>query len=97
MGDPKITQDIEGLNPNPIRHKTYVNVNPKLGFAMSGYTRLQLNIQVRKSLGFNQLDMFDKNLMLPIAWFEIVSYQTKEFLFFFVSNFTRLTFLMPPN
>lgn len=71
MGDTKISNNVDGLKPNPILHKTIINVHPKLGFTMSGYNKVQFNVQVRKSLGFSPLDFFDDNLMLPIAWFEV--------------------------
>lgn len=78
-GDPKVVENIEGLKPNPIKHQSYINVNPRLGFAMSGFSRTQINIQVKKSFGFNQLNMFKNDVMLPVAWFDIVSLKTKPY------------------
>lgn len=72
-GDAKIAAAIEGLKPDPELHKSYVDINPKLGFPMSGYSRLQINVQVQKSFGFSQLNMFSKDMILPIAWFDVVS------------------------
>jgi len=69
--DPALTEAISGINPNQKSHENYIDIHPNLGFAMAGKSRLQMNVQVKKSFGMTQLDMFDDDMILPIAWVEI--------------------------
>lgn len=72
-GDPKLLEDVDGLkSDNAEDYETYVDVHPELGFGMRGKIRLQMNIQVRKSFGISQLDRFKDDVMLPVAWMELV-------------------------
>lgn len=71
--DPSILEYISGLAPNPKEHLTYLDLHPRWGYAMGGKTRLQMNIQVKKSFGMSQLDAFENDMMLPVAWIELVS------------------------
>lgn len=64
---------LEGVNPNRTLHQSYIDVHPKLGFPMGGKTRLQMNVQVKKSFGMNQLDIFEDDMILPVAWIDAVS------------------------
>lgn len=73
MGDPDLRESITGLKPNPKEHRSYIDIHPRWGFAMGGKTKLQMNIQVRKSYGLSQVDVFEDDLILPIAWIELVS------------------------
>lgn len=74
-GDPRLADSVEGLSPPEEEedYETYVDVHPEMGFAMRGKFRLQMNIQVRKSFGISQLDKFEDEMMLPVAWMELVS------------------------
>lgn len=69
--DPAIRDAVAGLNPNPKNHEMYSNMHPTLGFSMGAKSRLQMNVQVKKSFGMTQLDMFDEDIFLPIAWLEV--------------------------
>lgn len=64
---------VTGLKPNSDNFESYANIHPIMGFPMSGQIRLQLNVLARKSFGFSpSFDVFDEDLMLPIAWFDTV-------------------------
>lgn len=67
----EIKQGVNGLDKVRKDLQTYINVHPKYGFTMSGKTYMQLNVQVQKSFGMHQLDMFDDELILPMAWIEM--------------------------
>lgn len=73
-GDPSLFNYIEGLEPDKFEKKTYVNLHPLMGFAMTCKLVSQVNIQVRKPYGVPQLDMFKDNTMLPMVWIETVSF-----------------------
>lgn len=74
-GDPRLVQDVDGLmKPNNEEdYETYVDVHPEMGFGMGGKIRLQMNIQVKKSFGITQLEKFEDDMLLPVAWIELVS------------------------
>lgn len=76
-GDAKLRESIDGLKADAAGAKelyeTYVDVHPEMGFGMRGRIRLQVNMQVKKSYGISQLDRFPDDIMLPVAWVELVS------------------------
>lgn len=72
-GDPKLFEHIDGLNPNGSDFKTRINLHPRLGFMMSGKSTLQLNLQVQKVYPIHHLDFFNDDIILPLAWFDVVS------------------------
>ena len=48
-GDEKLFEFIDGLEPNREKHETFADIHPRLAFPISGASRLQINIQVRRS------------------------------------------------
>lgn len=50
-GDPKLFENIEGLEPDEKKHLTYADIHPRLAFPIDGASRFQLNIQVQKAFG----------------------------------------------
>lgn len=70
MASPEVRDAVEGLKPVPHLHESYINVHPRLGYSMSGFARLQINIQIKKSLGISQLKRFEDDMILPVAWVE---------------------------
>ncbi|KAL3270555.1 hypothetical protein HHI36_021093 [Cryptolaemus montrouzieri] len=69
--DPRLANAITGLNPNQSLHESFLDLHPTMGFPMKGTSRLQANIQILKTFGFSQLDKYEDQLVLPLAWFEI--------------------------
>lgn len=61
-----------GLQPDPEKHDTTVDVDPALGVAVGGAVRLQLNVQLRKAAGVMEriLRHFKDLSILPIMWKE---------------------------
>lgn len=73
-GDASLREAIDGLKTLQKKDvETYLNIHPTMGFSMTGKARLQLNIQVQKAFGVHQLDRYEDGLLLPLAWFDIVS------------------------
>ncbi|KAJ2943399.1 hypothetical protein O0L34_g12208 [Tuta absoluta] len=66
-----LTEDIEGLHPNPNLYENFLDVHPTLGIALSGKSSLQLNIQVRRTEFFSSVKWMKNGLILPIAWIEM--------------------------
>lgn len=72
-GDSALFKHLEGLEPNKNNLKSVLNIHPFMGFIMTGRSVMQINIQVKKAYGVNQLDMFKEDMILPLAWFDTVS------------------------
>ncbi|CAG9831379.1 unnamed protein product [Diabrotica balteata] len=69
--DPSLTKHFTGLHPER-EFKSYFNLHPTLGFAISARNMLQVNVQVQKAGGISQVDMFEDGMLLPIAYLEAV-------------------------
>ncbi|XP_035713414.1 scavenger receptor class B member 1 isoform X2 [Folsomia candida] len=67
--DPKLSENIVGLNPKPELHTFYVDIQPKLGLAMQAKGRVQINIQMSKVDEIPQTANLT-DLLIPIVWFE---------------------------
>ncbi|KAJ8956236.1 hypothetical protein NQ318_014967 [Aromia moschata] len=68
--DKSLFDGVAGLSPAKRDVRSYLYVHPTMGFAMSGKSVVQLNIQVQKGYGVYQLDRYQEGLMLPIVWLE---------------------------
>ncbi|XP_056638400.1 scavenger receptor class B member 1-like [Diorhabda sublineata] len=71
-GDPSLTEKFEGLHPERTTYDSIFNIHPRLGFIMTIRELYQLNIQVQKSEGLSQYDMFEDGMILPIVWAEAI-------------------------
>ncbi|KAG7295515.1 hypothetical protein JYU34_021724 [Plutella xylostella] len=73
LGDPALRDEFTGLQPDPAKHDSFLDIHPKLGISLSGKSSLQLNIQVRKDdTGmFTAVKWLKKDLILPVAWLEM--------------------------
>ncbi|RZC37476.1 scavenger receptor protein [Asbolus verrucosus] len=69
--DPALREGVTGLKSSTDNYQSYLDLHPTLGFVMAGKTRFQVNIQVAKSFGISEVDMFEDGLMLPVAWMEM--------------------------
>ncbi|XP_050506428.1 scavenger receptor class B member 1-like isoform X2 [Diabrotica virgifera virgifera] len=69
--DPNLTKNFTGLHPER-DFKSYVNLHPTFGFAISARKMMQVNIQVQKVQEISQVDMFEDGMLLPIAYVEAV-------------------------
>lgn len=70
-GDKSLFDHISGLNPNASRHETSFELHPTMGFPMSATSKLQINTQILKSSGFNQLTSYQDNTVLPLVWIDM--------------------------
>ncbi|KAG6443856.1 scavenger receptor class B member 1 [Manduca sexta] len=71
LGDPRLREEVTGLQPDPVLHDSYIDFHPTLGIALNGKSSLQINIQVKKSSTFTVLKDLDEGLILPVAWIEM--------------------------
>lgn len=73
QGDSKLFTHIDGLNPEGNDYKTRMNLQPRIGFMMTGRSTIQVNLQVQPVYPIHQLDFFPDGIILPLAWFDVVS------------------------
>jgi hypothetical protein len=71
LGDPRLLEQVEGLNPDPKKHEFYLDVHEELGVTLDGRTRIQLNILVTKPATMSHFTNFEEGSILPILWFEV--------------------------
>ncbi|KAG5877695.1 hypothetical protein JTB14_018168 [Gonioctena quinquepunctata] len=69
--DPKLLNDITGLNPENRNSSNFMNLHPTMGFMMTARSALQMNIQINKAYGVSQMDMFEDGIILPISWIDV--------------------------
>jgi len=74
LGDQKLIDDFEGLQPNEELHETIADIHPRLAFPLHGVSRFQLNVELNKKekVAFTSFYPFvDKYSILPIIWMEV--------------------------
>ncbi|XP_049768055.1 lysosome membrane protein 2-like [Schistocerca cancellata] len=71
LGDPSLINAVDGLTPNETLHDSYVDIYPKLGVPLAGWSRIQINIMVRTTPYMQTVKCFKDRTILPIAWIEM--------------------------
>ncbi|XP_077301234.1 scavenger receptor class B member 1-like isoform X2 [Arctopsyche grandis] len=71
LGDPALLKNIEGLKPDPEKHNSYIDIHPTLGMPLGASSKMQINIQIRKSSGIRGFDFLPDDMYLPVAWMEV--------------------------
>lgn len=73
LGDPKLRENFEGLNPSEQLHGTFADIHSRLAFPINGASRFQINIQLKKSSYVNKFSKFPNDIILPLCWIEFTS------------------------
>ncbi|XP_061704375.1 scavenger receptor class B member 1-like isoform X2 [Cydia pomonella] len=68
--DPVQASYYTGMNPDPEKHTTKIDVEPILGVPLSFYSKIQVNMAVRTSPG-NPLTSPLKDKVLPLVWLQL--------------------------
>ncbi|XP_046743848.1 lysosome membrane protein 2-like [Diprion similis] len=71
LGEKILLKNVDGLNPNADLHETYLDVHPRIGTPIGGWSRMQLNLQVTVVPTVPVLDLLKDGMILPMFWFEI--------------------------
>lgn len=60
---------VEGLDPNPHLHESFLDIEPRTGVPLRGYKRVQVNVWAKK---WPSMRMFKDhvNALVPVFWFE---------------------------
>ncbi|XP_029167333.1 lysosome membrane protein 2-like [Nylanderia fulva] len=78
--DKSLLKQIDGLNPRQEDHESYVDVHPRLATPMAGWSRFQMNLEVRTAISVPFLGKLKDGTILPIMWVEIGTDQIPEFM-----------------
>ncbi|XP_015510791.1 lysosome membrane protein 2 [Neodiprion lecontei] len=70
-GEKILLKNVDGLKPNAELHETYLDVHPRLGTPIGGWSRMQVNLQVTVVPTVPVLDLLKDGMILPMLWFEI--------------------------
>nr|XP_022899772.1 scavenger receptor class B member 1-like [Onthophagus taurus] len=62
---------VDGLDPTYSKAESYLMVHPRMGFAIGGSYKFQINILAKNLFGFTSMSMFKDDTMLPIAWVDV--------------------------
>jgi len=69
-GSSTLQKNIIGLNPSEEKHKSYFQINEKLGVPMLVNTRFQLSIMLKKSNFIHHTSSLKEDLILPMGWLD---------------------------
>lgn len=66
-GDASLSGDIDGMNPDPTLHKTYLNIEPHIGVPIEAHKRIQANIPL---YSWDKLDVLKnvREVVFPLLW-----------------------------
>ncbi|KAI4888819.1 hypothetical protein NFI96_023926 [Prochilodus magdalenae] len=67
-GSPEMLDTVNGLNPDPEEHSTYLDVEPITGFTLRFAKRLQVNMMYGPSKQITILNKVKENTLFPIVW-----------------------------
>ena len=69
-GNPSLQSAISGLSPDPLKHQSYVHLNPVTGVSLSGHFKIQINVPLEQN---SQLGLLRKvhSLIFPVVWFDL--------------------------
>lgn len=73
QADPSLQEAIDGLNPNSEEHESFFHIQPKSGLPVELATRFQINMALQDIGHMAHVEKF-ANMVLPMLWFEIVSF-----------------------
>lgn len=65
---PEFKDEMDGLKPDPEKHRTLIDVEPTTGLVFNAAKRIQINVYVTKLLSLADTDQFTKALVFPIFW-----------------------------
>uniref|UniRef100_A0A4W4HL71 Platelet glycoprotein 4 n=1 Tax=Electrophorus electricus TaxID=8005 RepID=A0A4W4HL71_ELEEL len=67
-GSPELLQTVNGLNPDPEEHSTFLDVEPITGFTLRVSKRLQVNMVYGPSKDIKILNQVKQITMFPLVW-----------------------------
>lgn len=69
-GDPSLLEDIDGLNPDPEKHRTRIILQPSIGVPMHVNSRIQINLVMYPTSYNPKIKVFN-GLTVPLFWSDL--------------------------
>lgn len=69
-GDQTLREAVEGLAPSAANHDTFIDVEPMSGAVLRVRRRLQLNVEMAPSEGFEASQVLKERIIHPFAWLD---------------------------
>ncbi|XP_012233622.1 scavenger receptor class B member 1 [Linepithema humile] len=69
-GDKSLLKLVDGLNPRQEDHESFLDLHPRLAMPISGWSRLQMNIEIRQARIVPVLGNLKDGMILPLIWIE---------------------------
>lgn len=66
--DHRVVEQIEGLKPDPVKHRPELHIEPTMGLVIHGDSRLQMSIRVVPNENMNGFNKLRDELYIPIFW-----------------------------
>ncbi|XP_015179933.1 PREDICTED: scavenger receptor class B member 1-like [Polistes dominula] len=71
-GDPSLLEDVEGLNPNPEKHSTRIEIQPDVGLVVKINSRIQSNLVIHNTQYNPKVKPFN-NKTIPLFWSDLTT------------------------
>ncbi|XP_011643194.1 lysosome membrane protein 2-like [Pogonomyrmex barbatus] len=69
-GDKSLLEHVDGLNPRQEVHESYMDIHSRLAAPVGGWSRIQINVEVRKANAVPFLGRLKDGTILPLIWVE---------------------------
>jgi len=79
--DPELSKAIDGVDPDPAKHITFLNIEPNTGMSLQAHKRIQVSVPVAKSKYFQDLQNLDdpaNRTIWPVVWVDEGADATEE-------------------
>jgi len=90
--DENVTKSVEGIHPDPSKHKTRLYVEPNLGVMVKAHKRLQFNALLLAEKEFDLTKNMIKDQILPLFWVQEGFTGDDEFASMLSSNVGMIAF-----
>lgn len=69
-GDPILRQQVDGLSPSEAEHDTFIDIEPMTGAVLRVRRRLQVNVEMNPTEGFNKSQVLKDKIIHPFIWLD---------------------------
>ncbi|XP_011496150.1 PREDICTED: sensory neuron membrane protein 2-like [Ceratosolen solmsi marchali] len=71
QADKSLLKYVDGMKPKQELHDSYIDLHPRLGVPIGGWSRVQINMEARKADAVPFMGHLQDGTILPILWIEI--------------------------
>merc|ERR1712029_392135 len=67
QADPSLLKTVIGLNPDPEKHQTFIDIQPNFGSTLRASIKSQINLEIQAVSGIKNAEKL-RDMILPLAW-----------------------------